>query len=390
LTIVAHTLEGARDGLPSGRSRSFRQFRGFSKYFQTTLCAQGPRGEGSVVIEPGVEVVFTPGFTTWRGFLRKWPAISKALRSAIRGADVVLARMPAFEGVEAVRLGSSTPAYVSCFLGGDWPGSVKPGLPLLGGLKRGAASALTRYVAGHSELTLTQGSALRDWCIGRGIDAEAVIESGLEADDFLPPAHRFARDHIEMLCVAGLVHVKNVEAILDAVAILNRTSSRCHLRVAGRGPLRGELEARARRLGIDRHVTFVGHVTQPEDLHELYRNADLFVLSSLTEGVSHAVMEAMAASLPIVAPDVGSIRDIVRDGINGILLAQATPARIAAVVEDLAARPDWAMELGAQACRDARGLLHEHWVDRFHELVAPEVERRHSLRRVGKAPERPP
>ena len=99
LTIVAHTLEGAQDGLPSGISRSFRQFRGFSRYYQTTLCAQGPRGEGSVVIEPGVEVVFTPRFATAGGFFRRWPAISRTLRSAIQGADVILARMPAFEGV---------------------------------------------------------------------------------------------------------------------------------------------------------------------------------------------------------------------------------------------------------------------------------------------------
>src|SRR5204863_1564725 len=96
---------------------------------------------------------------------------------------------------------------------------------------------------------------------------------------------------------------------------------------------------RATALGLAEAITFTGEVDDRARLRELYRGADAFLLASLTEGISSAAMEAMAAGLPTIVPDVGGMADIVRDGDNGFLLRRPTAAGVADLVDCLARDP---------------------------------------------------
>jgi glycosyltransferase involved in cell wall biosynthesis len=101
------------------------------------------------------------------------------------------------------------------------------------------------------------------------------------------------------------------------------------LLIVGDGPLRPELEREAAECGLDRSVRFLG---SHADVTTFYRIADVFVLPSVTEGLSNALLEAMAAGLPVVASDVAGNREVIEDGVNGVLVDWADPGAAAGVV----------------------------------------------------------
>ena len=101
---------------------------------------------------------------------------------------------------------------------------------------------------------------------------------------------------------------------------------------AGDGPERGRLEEFARETGVDGQVQFLGH---REDIPELLAACDVFVLPSLHEALGLSILEAMAATKPIVATVVGGIPETVIDGVTGLLVAPRDPKGLADAIHKL-------------------------------------------------------
>jgi glycogen synthase len=140
---------------------------------------------------------------------------------------------------------------------------------------------------------------------------------------------------------------KDVGTLLEAFA---RLPAGAQLLVVGDGPDRPALARRAQRFGSRVHFTgFVPHVQVPAVL----RHVDMFVLPSLYEDLSSALIEAMAAGLPVVATRVGGTADLVHDGVNGLLVAPRDPAALAAAISRVLADPAAAAGLAAAARRTA-------------------------------------
>jgi glycosyltransferase involved in cell wall biosynthesis len=136
---------------------------------------------------------------------------------------------------------------------------------------------------------------------------------------------------------------KDVGTLLEAFA---RLPAGAQLLVVGDGPDRPALARRAQRFGSRVHFTgFVPHVQVPAVL----RNVDMLVLPSLYEDLSSALIEAMAAGLPVVATRVGGTADLVHDGVNGLLVAPRDPAALAAAISRVLADPAAAAGLAAAA-----------------------------------------
>jgi glycosyltransferase involved in cell wall biosynthesis len=142
---------------------------------------------------------------------------------------------------------------------------------------------------------------------------------------------------VQVVSVGRLAPPKDFSTLIAAVARL--PEGRAHLRVIGDGPLRGELEAQRHALGIDAAVEFAGEVP---DARPFLRDADVFVLASLSEGMPVSVLEAMAAGLPVVASAVDGLEEVVVDGETGFLTppgdAAALAAGIGRLVEDASLR----------------------------------------------------
>ena len=122
-------------------------------------------------------------------------------------------------------------------------------------------------------------------------------------------------DDLLFICVASLTPVKNHQLLINAFYDFQRKHNRTdQLLLVGDGPLRGELEGLVAKLNMKNQVSFIGKVGNVE---HFLRKSDVFVLSSHTEGVPLAVIEAMSSGLPIIAPEVGGLKDMISG--NGFL-----------------------------------------------------------------------
>ena len=145
-----------------------------------------------------------------------------------------------------------------------------------------------------------------------------------------------------VLTVARLDGQKGVSHLLEAVAAVPHAS----FAIAGDGPNRAALEARAAALGVNDRVRFLGH---RHDVPALLAAADLFVLPSLYEGLPLAVLEAMAAGVPVIATAIGGTNEVVRDGETGTLVPPADSAALAAAIARVLANRDRASRLALAA-----------------------------------------
>jgi len=180
-------------------------------------------------------------------------------------------------------------------------------------------AVLTRCLHRHIAVSRFVASRLRDrFHVPPG--KIVVIPNAATAGGTVSPVPRseLARDVSTsiVLTVARLDAQKGIAHLLDAAVAVPRAS----FAIAGEGPDRAALEQRAATLGVSDRVRFLGH---RHDVPALLAAADLFVLPSLYEGLPLAVLEAMAAGVPVIATSVGGTAEVVRDGETGTLVPPA-------------------------------------------------------------------
>src|SRR6266699_1200709 len=130
--------------------------------------------------------------------------------------------------------------------------------------------------------------------------------------------------------VGRLSPEKGVDLFVDACAMLARKGLRFSALIAGDGPQRAQLAARCGRLGLKSCVRFIGHVY---DVEAVYRNLDLLVLPSRSEGLPNAVLEAIRADVPVVATAVGAVPEVVGTSPAARLVTPGSAAALAEAME---------------------------------------------------------
>jgi len=190
--------------------------------------------------------------------------------------------------------------------------------------------------------------ALKMLVIHSGVDDAFLAESS--HDETEPSGH--ATTPKRVLTIARLDPAKGLDALLDAMALVIADYGDVELHIVGKGDLRTALEKQAHELGIAPYVTFHGFLT---DVGSSLLAADVFVLTSRSEGLGIAAIEAMAASRPVVASAIGGLQEVVVHGETGLLvsprgLAQGVPEldppAIAQAILRLLRDPDLARSMG--------------------------------------------
>jgi glycosyltransferase involved in cell wall biosynthesis len=153
----------------------------------------------------------------------------------------------------------------------------------------------------------------------------------------------FGTDDIVIGAVGSLYPVKGHRYLLDAMPEVLAQHPRARLLIIGRGPLEDSLRAQADRLGIKDRVRFLG---LRHDVPRLLAMMDLFVLPSLSEGLSLALLEAMAAGKPVVATRVGGNPELVKSGRTGLLVQPNDPVALATNISTLLSDPAKILEYG--------------------------------------------
>ncbi|MFA5027725.1 MAG: glycosyltransferase [Candidatus Methylomirabilota bacterium] len=227
--------------------------------------------------------------------------------------------------------------------------------------------AVERGLARRTDRIVILGPRLRAAMLALGIgrpDQYAVIPLGLELARF----RSVRRDPLSLRATLGvpagapllgsigrLVPIKDHPTLFRALAAVPAGPAAPHLAVVGDGECRGELERLAEALGIGARIHFLGW---RHDLEAILAGCDVVISSSRNEGTPVALIEAMAAGVPVLATDVGGVGDLVADGETGWLVPPADPGAMAARLQTLLADRAGAERAAARA-RDAVFARHD-------------------------------
>lgn len=145
-----------------------------------------------------------------------------------------------------------------------------------------------------------------------------------------------------------------VEGFARAVGRSPRIRAKARLLIFGEGPMRKQVEARVHSLDIADISWLAG---ARDDIADMLRSMDIFVLPSLAEGISNTILEAMASGLPVVATDVGGSRELLSDGETGQLIPPADPVAMADAIENYLNEPAMRLNHG----RAGRKRIEQHF-----------------------------
>ena len=207
--------------------------------------------------------------------------------------------------------------------------------------------AQVRAVGATVHRYLAVASHVRDRLAALGLPARKlrVVRNGIDAAELLRPANEELRIQLSgapqrpvVLTVARLARQKGIDVLLSAASQVPDAM----FLIAGEGPDRTALEARAAALGLGNSVRFLGAA---HNVPDLLAACDVFVLPSLAEGLPLSVLEAMAAGKPVVATRIAGTDEAVADGTSGVLVPPRDPDALATAIRSLLAEPDRASRL---------------------------------------------
>jgi len=153
-------------------------------------------------------------------------------------------------------------------------------------------------------------------------------------------------------CVAALRPVKDHKGLLEALTSVTSskppidTNKDIYLILVGDGPLASELKNLSKQLHVEDKIIFMG---RRNDVHKILQTLDVFVLNSRTEGMSYAILEAMASGLPVIATDVGANVELINHDSEGYLVSQGDVESLAGYMAKLASDQSLLSRMGKNA-----------------------------------------
>jgi glycosyltransferase involved in cell wall biosynthesis len=261
--------------------------------------------------------------------------------------------------------------YLVYFGGSDMPGAnpsrYKQIYPFI--------TALTRWVWRAAPVSTVCSQGLLE--LGRHHDPGydfRLVPNGVELARFVP-VERAANPKVKILFIGRLIPRKGFQYVVRALPqIQELTDIPFEVEVVGTGVMRKHLDELAEKLGVSHLLKYVGTVPY-EKLHESYQGADIFVLTSESEGMPAVILEAMACGLPIVTTDVPGNREIVRDGENGFLVRVGDTETLAKKLAHLVSSEDLRKQLGRRSRQHIRPYEWREIVKRYETIMQEVVDR---------------
>ncbi|NVM21814.1 MAG: glycosyltransferase family 4 protein [Desulfobacterales bacterium] len=191
-------------------------------------------------------------------------------------------------------------------------------------------------------------AAQRIFVVHSGIDPERF--SAANEDHLVSEFDIKSNEHV-VVNIAHLAGHKGQQYLVRAVPLVLAKIPGVRFFIVGGGKLMGELKDLAASLGLNQELIFTGF---RQDVGAFYHIADLFVMSSVQEGLGTAVIDALALAKPVVATNAGGIPEIIRDGETGRLVAPADPAALAEGIIELLTHPELAKRMAGRGQEAAR------------------------------------
>ena len=187
----------------------------------------------------------------------------------------------------------------------------------------------------------------------------AVIENGIDLSPYLAihretQLQRMQDGEFRFIHVGRLSHEKNQSLLLAAFAFLLKRYPYSTLTICGNGSQKSALMDQAQQLMISNSIDFVGAVN---DIPQRLASHDAFILSSITEGLPLAIIEAMAGGLPVISTDVGGVREVLENGVNGYLVPSQDESALQAALLTACADPLHLQTMG----ESAKAFIHANY-----------------------------
>ena len=259
--------------------------------------------------------------------------------------------------------------YLLSLRGSDVPGyNVRLGFDykILAGLFRRIWTRADALVANSSGLARLAGQFTPERSIG-------VIPNGIDTARYVPSPQQTLHSPLQILTVSRLIRRKRICLSIHAVKTALNAGLDVHFNIAGEGNLLASLMKFAAALGLSDRVHFLGRI-EPEKMPEIYQKNHLFLMTSQHEGMSNAMLEAMACGLPIVTTFCEGVEELIDD--NGIVVQSSQPDQVGqAVVSILQDENRW-KAMSAAARRRAETFRWPAVADQYIELYHRILEKK--------------
>ncbi len=194
-----------------------------------------------------------------------------------------------------------------------------------------------------------------------------IVHCGVDPSKYAGAIGSESGRHV--IFVGRLAAVKGLPILLDAMAKVRERGVEMELTVVGDGVDREMLEEQARELGIDGYVDFVGYQSQ-EEVRDYLNRSDIFAMSSFAEGVPVVLMEAMSMGLPVVAPLIAGIPELIEHGKDGYLVSPGDVDSLAVCLSELIVDKELRQRLGENGRAKVKAEFNiEREVDWLYELL---------------------
>lgn len=178
-----------------------------------------------------------------------------------------------------------------------------------------------------------------------------VIPNGVDTNIFYPSETDNQTDKLRLLTVGRLSATKRVEMLIDAIEILHKAGCKLSLTIAGGGQLEPQLKALVRQKELDDIIKITGRI-DPKDMPQIYQGSNIFVSASMQEGMSNAMLEAMASGLPIIVTRCEGVEELIKG--NGIIVEEPNAEAISKTIRKLVDDRSALLQMADQAKKQAK------------------------------------
>ncbi len=217
---------------------------------------------------------------------------------------------------------------------------------------------IIKSVWANAEKVIANSEGLKNLAL-RTLDSPIeVIYNGVNTKEFTPKYDKI--ETLKALCVSRLIKRKGIEYLIEAIEHLN-----VELTIVGRGIQEYKLKQLCKKFSVEEKVNFALYVPH-EEIKNYYKEADIFILPSLNEGMSNTMLEAMASGLPIITTDTGGIKELMNS--NGFVIPIKNSEAITRSLDQYIKNPKLIKKHGLKSRQIAERMNWENIAKEYYRL----------------------
>lgn len=315
------------------------------------------------------------------GWGRKWkllikiPKIWKLLRWAISKCDIIHPRVPGHIGMIGFFIGFLVKKPMFTSVVGDWGGRIlSTHNSTVRRLIAWIHDLIIKYMCRHS-IAFIQGMQLQLKYGSQFHRSYQFVSSSLSDKEICDKIKNFPinSNYYNILYVGNLTKEKGLLYLLNAVKILSDKGMSIQVHLVGEGTMRSDIIKVGHELGIESKILLHGYVPWGQKLFYYYRNSDIFVLPSLSEGTPKVLLESMANGTPVITTNVGGISGLAIHKENAILVKPYCAESIAEAIYEITKNESLRNYLIAKGFETAKQHTIEREVAKMIEIINSEL-----------------